>query len=114
MLKGIDNKETIEFISGTDTTENPTVFLLGNISNRDKLKLFADAIDSAGGINMAKMSGRIFDIAKAGLRGINNLNNCNIVTITDEVIELIPFNVVMEVVNKIIEINFLGSEQTKN
>ena len=113
MLQGIDNKETIEFVSATDK-ENPTVFLLGNITNRDKLKLFADAIDASGNIDMTKMSGRIFDIAKAGLKGINNLNNCNIVNITDEVLEMIPFNVVMELVNKIIEINFLGSSQAKN
>ena len=59
MLKGIDNKETIEFISTTDTAENPTVFLLGNISNKEKLNLFPDAIDRTGAIDMSKMSGRM-------------------------------------------------------
>jgi hypothetical protein len=114
MLQGIDNKETIEFVSTTDTAENPTVFLLGNISNKDKLNLFADAIDRTGAIDMSKMSGRIFDIAKAGLKGIKNLSGKDYATIDDAVLETIPFNVVLELVNKIVEINFLGVKQEKN
>lgn len=113
MLKGIDNKETIEFVSATDK-ENPTVFLLVNITNRDKLKLFADAIDASGAIDMTKMSGRIFDIAKAGLKGIRNLDGKDYAEINDDTLEKISFNVVMELVNKIIETNFLGSSEAKN
>lgn len=114
MLKGIDNKETIEFISTSDTAENPTVFLLGNISNRDKLRLFADAIDKTGAIDMAKMSNRIFDIVKTGLKGIKNLGGKDYATVDDEVLEVIPFNVSMELVNKLVEINFLGAKEEKN
>jgi hypothetical protein len=112
MLKGLDNQATIEFISTTDK-ENPTIFLLGNISNNQKLQLFADAIDSTGKIDMTKMSSRIFDIAKAGLKGIKNLNGVDYTTVDDAVLEAIPFNVAMEVVNKLIEINFLSEQEKK-
>jgi hypothetical protein len=114
MLKGIDNKETFEFISTADTAENPTVFLLGNISNRDKLNLFADAIDASGTVDMTKISSRIFDITKAGLKGIKNLGGKDYAVIDDTTLEAIPFNTVLEVMNKIVEINFLGVKQEKN
>jgi hypothetical protein len=114
MLKGIDNSESIEFISTTDTAENPTVFLLGNIKNRDKLKLFADAIDASGVIDMAKMSDRVIDIAKAGLKGIRNLSGKDYIVIDDAVMEMITLNVTTELATKIIKINFPEPEQIKN
>ncbi len=115
MLKGIDINEKIEFVSESDKGDNPTVFLLGNISNRDKLKLFSGAIDAkTGQIDLAKIQDKTLDILQAGLKGIKNLGGKDISEITADVVDLIPFNVAIEIVGKILEFNFASEGETKN
>jgi hypothetical protein len=114
MLKGIDIKEIIEFVSPSDTGDNPTKFYIGNISAREKIGVFSDAIDKEGNIDLSKMQSKSVDIFKAGIKEIKNLNGVDYKEITEDVANCVPFAVLIEVVGKIIEYNFTTGQETKN
>lgn len=114
MLKGIDIQETKEYISQLDTGEQKTVFLIGNLTNRDKLRLFSNATNLEGVFDMRLVQDKSYDLVKAGLKGIRNLKGQDYDVITDAVIEQIPFQVFVEVVGKILEYNFSVEGIEKN
>jgi hypothetical protein len=115
VLKGVDLNERIEYISDDDKgKDNPTIFILGNITHKDKLRLFTGAIDKAGAVDVSKLQDRCLDILKAGLKEIKNLNGKDYPTIDDVVVELISFKVVMELVGRILEYNFASDAEIKN
>jgi hypothetical protein len=114
MLRGIDINEVVEYVSKDDKGDNPTRFYIGNISNRAKLELFKTAMDSQGNINIAKLADKMVDIFKAGVKRISNLNGVDYSSVTDEVAEMIPFPVVLEVVDRVMNMNFLGAQEEKN
>ncbi len=114
-MKGIDINEIVEFVSAADKAEeNPTKFLLGNISNKDKMKLFADAMDKEGKIDISKLQDKTLNIVKSSLKRIKNLGGIDYDMITDEAIDKIPFNVLVELAGEILKINFLSIEERKN
>lgn len=114
MLKGIDLNEKIRVVSTEDKGDNPTLFFIGNVKHSDKMRLFSGAIDKAGEVDISKLQDRALDILKIGLKEIKNLDGRDYTTITDDVIDSISFNVVMELVGKILEYNFLGKGEVKN
>ena len=114
MLKGIDITETIVYTSTNDTGEEKTKFYIGNVSNRDKLKIFSEAINADGTMNQAKLQDKTFDIIKAGIKKIVNLGGKDYSTITDEIIDSLQLTVVVELMSKIIEFNFAGATEIKN
>lgn len=114
MLKGINVNETVEFISQKDKGNNPTIFLIGNILHSDKSKLLAGAIDKTGIIDISKLQDRMLDIVRAGLKGIKNLDGKDYSEITPDTLEAIPFDVLVEIMGKVIEFNFLKADEEKN
>lgn len=114
MLKGIDISETVEFVSNSDTGEDKTKFYIGNISNRDKLKIFTGAMNPDGSMNQEKLQDKTFDILKAGIKKITNLGGKDYTEITDDVLNTLQFSVMVELTGKILECNFLGEAETKN
>lgn len=113
-MKGIDIKEVVEYVSVNDKDPNPTKFLLGVISNREKLALLSDAMNSDGTVDIKKIQSRAIDILKVALKGIKQLGSKDYDKITDEVIDMIPFDVIGELIGKICELNFLGDKEIKN
>jgi hypothetical protein len=114
MLRGIDTQETVEFVSSSDTGENKTKFYIGNISNRDKLKIFTGAMNPDGSMNQEKLQDKTFDILKAGVKKITNLGGKDYTEITDDVLNSLLFPVMVELTGKILEFNFLGGAEAKN
>lgn len=113
MLKGIDINEVVEYVSATDKTDNPTKFLIGNISNRKKLALFTNAMDKEGNLDIAKLQDKAVDIILAGLKGIKNLNGKDY-SPTEEVLDMVSLQVLTELVSKILEYNFMSEGEAKN
>jgi hypothetical protein len=121
MLVGIDVTETVEHVSKYETnTESPTVFVLRALTNRDKIKLFGSSVNSKGEFDQSKFQDKALDILKAGLKEVRNLVNKKtgqpetVSQITDEFIDALPFDVVMELFEKIMTINFLTESERKN
>jgi hypothetical protein len=114
MLKGIDLKETKEYIASTDTADNPTRFIIGNISNRRKLDLFVDITDKDGNIDLSKAQSKSMDILKEGLKAIKNLDGKDYDAITDETLDMLSFPIAMEVAAMVIQLNFVVEQERKN
>jgi hypothetical protein len=116
MLKGIAINETVDFVSAQDKDEPKTVFVLGNISHEQKMKLFLGSITlTEGNVDLGNFSGdKIFDILLAGVRSIKNLDGVDIPVVTKEALEKIPFLVLVEVLGKVVEINQVGEVERKN
>lgn len=113
MLRGIDTSEVVEFVSKSDEGESKTVFLIGNISHRDKLKLFENSFNQDGSVNVGEVTLRALDIIKAGLRGIKNLNGKDYPVVDDAVLDRLDFAVIGELAEKVVEFNRLGSSEKK-
>jgi len=114
MLKGISINETVHYVSSQDTGEPKTIFVIGNISHEDKIKLFSDAASADGTIDVSKATGKVFDIVLAGLRKVQNLDGKDYNTIDKSVLEVIPFSVLTEILGKIVEFNQVGEVERKN
>lgn len=114
MLKGIDVNEVVEFVSSQDKSDNPTVFLIRNITMRSKMSLFKGAIDKQGQVDITVLQERAIDIFKAGIKGIKNLGGKDYDAIDDALIDSIPMVTMIEVVGKILECNFASESETKN
>jgi hypothetical protein len=114
MLKGIDITETVDFVSASDTGEDKTIFVIGNILHEDKLKIFSGAVKQDGVVDMSGATDKAFDIVIAGLKKIKNLNGKDYDTITKETLNLLPFPIITEVLGKILKFNQLGEVERKN
>jgi len=106
MLKGIDSSEQFPFSSATDSEDNKTIFMIGNITNREKLRLFGQMASSDGVIKFDRIDEKAIEILRASIKGVKNLNGKDYVGIPDDVLDSIPFNVLIELVGKVFEYNF--------
>ena len=113
-MLGIDAKEVIQFKSVKDTGENPTVFFIRNFTNRDKLKVFGGSMNEKGQFDISKFQDRIFEVLKAGIEKIKNLAGKDYESMTEELLEAIPFDVLMELFQKIMGLNFPSEQEVKN
>ena len=113
-MLGIDAKETVEFSSAKDTGEIKTVFVLGSFTNRDKLKIFGGSMDSKGQFDASRFQDKIFDVLKVGVKEIKNLAGKDYPGMSEELLEVIYFAVLMELFQKIMELNFPSEPETKN
>jgi len=116
MLTGIDKNEVFAFIPSREQgAENPTTFLIGVLTNRDKVRLMTGSADENGQIDVERLSERAVDIVRASLRGVKNFNGqAEIKEITEDLVESIPFDVLMEVFSRTIELNFMSASAKKN
>ena len=116
-MLGIDAKETLEFVSTKDTGTDKTVFSLGSFTNREKLKIFGGSMNEKGQFDVSKFQDKIFDVLKVGVKGIKNLDGRNYDFpggMNEEMLEKIPFDVLMEIFQKIMELNFPSDAEVKN
>ena len=122
MLIGIDIRETKEFVSETDKTDNPTVFLIGNLPNSFKLSVLGSIIQSDGKPDVRAVQNRAPEIVRAGLKGIRNFYDSEkkqpvevkAADLTDQFMEMIPVAVLYELAGKILEFNFVSETEAKN
>ena len=115
MLKGIDVKERVEFVSASDPDkETATKFYIGNLTHADKIALFSGAVRSDKSMDLDKLQLRTVDIVKAGLKAVKNFDGKDYEPVPPDVIEAIPFAVIGELTSKIMELNFLKDAEVKN
>jgi hypothetical protein len=116
VLKGISIKETAEYVSVADKSDNPTKFLIGNIPHEKKLEIMTDMIQPDGKIDMSKMPSKYVQLFKAGVKGIKNFDGKDYVAadLTDELIESIPLGILAEVASKVMASNFVNEGEAKN
>lgn len=113
MLKGIDTGEMVRFVPKQDDLGNPTTFLLGNISNRDKLRLFGVNWQT-GQFDSEKMNESLVELALCGIKRIENLGGRDYGKIDEKVIDMLPLTALVEIVGKLLEFNFVGETEQKN
>jgi hypothetical protein len=115
VLTGIDTKEQVEFIPQSEQgSENPTIFMIGVLTNREKLKIMGDAVTPDGQLDTKKLADKSIDVVRGGLKGIKNFSGQDLIApVTDAVIDSIPFDVLMEIFSKVMELNFLNAESKK-
>jgi len=115
MLTGIDTKATVTFIpSAEKDTVKPTTFIIGTLTNRDKMNLMGDAVDSTGQADYKKLSEKAFDIVRIGVKGILNYNGQDTVEITEDIMNGMDLAVLMELFSKVLEVNFVSADTKKN
>jgi hypothetical protein len=114
MLKGIDVNEVFEYVSPQDKEEPKTIFVVGNILHEDKIRIFSSSLKPDGTIDLSQSPKKAFDVLLAGLKGIKNLNGKDYTTITKEILNTLPFEILTELITKIIEFNQLGEVERKN
>lgn len=113
-MLGIDAKETVEFVSKKDVGDAKTIFILRNFLNSDRLKIGLGSSGSDGKFNIEKFKDKIFDIIMAGVVTIKNLGGKDYPGMSLELLEVIPFDVLTELFEKIWSINFPSEAETKN
>ncbi len=121
MLIGIDISEQVEFVSEIEAgQDNPTKFILGLLTNEQKLRLVGKAILPDGTIDNQRLQEDAVAIAKLGLKGIKNIwdkksgKAIDVTVIDDAAINLINLQVLYEVVGRILKINFDAGDLRKN
>lgn len=122
-MQGIDIKATVDYVSQFETDKvNPTLFTIGMISNRAKLRLFGDVAgqdkDKAIATLSTQLETKAFEVVKAGLRKISNLKIGQevkeITEITDDVLDMLSIEVLGDIFNKVVEYNFVTEGDRKN
>lgn len=113
-MLGIDAKETETFQSKYDTGEPKTEFTLGIFTTREKLKVFGGSMNAQGQFDATKFQDKILDILTVGVKGIKNLGGKDYAGVTPEILDGLPFEVVMELFDRIIAINFVTEDAKKN
>lgn len=113
---GIDVKETVPFSVKQDVGEVKTVFVLGPLTQRDRIEIFGKALGKDGKVDPVFIQDKAIEIFKKGVREIRNLRpgSPSVSDFSDEVIDSLPFEVLMEVVAEIMKLNFEAGEERKN
>lgn len=114
MLKGIDVSEVIQYSAKEDTAEQKTVFFIGNISNRQKMKMFSNVVKGDGSVDISVIQDKAIDIFIAGVKKVENLDGKTYDKVDEELADRIPFPTLIEVVGKVIEYNFVQEQELKN
>lgn len=113
MIIGMDRNEVVQYVSVLDQDkENPTKFLLGVMSGKDRIIMAAKFESKEDPVVF-------YDVVKKGLRGIKALKTKSgeikdFDAITDEVMDLLQTALIKELFFKIVDINFLSEEERKN
>ena len=109
MISGIDLNAVVDFTLKEDK-DNPTVWKLGCLPSSVMAQLASDA---SKGDYMKQM----LDLVKKGVKGWDNCSIKYIVDdagLTQETLDQIPLNVIIELGTEILKINKLSGEEVKN
>lgn len=113
-LIGYDNSEVIKFVSSLDNGEPKTVFHIGRMKLRDKIKLFDELNKDAGSVSTDKT----LDLVLSAVKKIENVNiNGELKTIEDvkeDNLQWLTIPIMSELSQKIVEVNFLSDQEQKN
>ncbi len=111
-IKGIDISDTKEFVSTFDEGEEKTKFVLKVISHRDKMKSL-----SGFDVNNPDIDST-FGLVASGLKKIIGLDvkgeKKDIEVVSADDLEVLPMNIVFELMNEILLFNGIGGEEEKN
>lgn len=119
-ITGIDKDETYEFTSKYDTGEPKTIFLIGVLTQKERLDFLKAFQGDKEELDASKMQEQSYKVLEKGLKGIKNLYNRktkkheDFNKITEDIIEMLPIGVVAEVAQKIIQENFVQEGEQKN
>lgn len=120
MLQGIDREETFGYSAKRDAGEVKTIFHIGNLTNREKIKLVGEVLTPEGVVDAKKIQDRAIDIFLSTVRRVENWVDPKtkaagtIDKVDEKFIDSIPFLVVCEVAGKAIELNFVSESERKN
>lgn len=107
MIPVIDIKQRIEFISKEDKTEPKTIFVLRPLSGVEKFGVLQLAV----GKNLT-LEGEY--ITKLLEKAVVEVKNHSIEGTKEDIINSLPDSVIIELVNKIGEMNSLTENESKN
>lgn len=111
MITGIDKSEQFEFVSAADKSDKPTRFILGCLPARQRMSAI---MKIENGDEVAGMC----DIVRSGLIKIVDIKvkgeAKTIEDITDDVIDMLPVNVIKELFVQILNINSMSEDEAKN
>ena len=117
-LIGVDKNETLTYVSVNDKGEPKTIFVIGVLTNAQRMAVIKDMVDASGNVDSAKMQELSPKIFVMGVRSILGLiigdKPIDISPVTEESLEMIPAMVVPEVAAKVIEFNFFSRQEQKN
>ena len=71
-------------------------------------------MNEKGQFDVNKFQDKIFDVLKVGVKKIKNLSGADYLEMSEDLLEKIPFDVLMELFQKIMEINFPSGQDVKN
>lgn len=100
MLKGIDTRQRIEFISKKDTSEPKTIIVLKPLLSLDKLSIVSETDQKKS----------ILAYLKNSIVEVKNYHTQNVM----ETIESLSDDVLSELITEINKINNITAEETKN
>lgn len=107
-MQGIDANETYEFTSEQDKGDPKMVFVLGVFSNRQKIKF------SPKGKEDYENPDRIFSLLKESIKEVRCGSEV-VKEVTDNFLDYkIPFEVLLDVSNKVLTSSFLNQDEKKN
>lgn len=116
MITGIDKNERYPFISAADDGEVKTTFYIGNLTQRDKLALFGQVITKEGNMDAQVIQEKAVDIFLKGVKRIENfpVEGATIDPVDEGTVDKLPFGILVEVVAKVMELNFTTENTRKN
>ena len=122
MLIGIDINETKEYVSASDKGDNPTVFLIGNLTNAFKMSTIGSIILPDGKVDMKAVQTKAGEIVRSGIKGVRGFYDSTqkkavdlkADEITPEFLEKLPASVLYELAGKVLEFNFASEGEIKN
>lgn len=119
MITGIDKNERYPFVSVSDSQDPgvvKTIFFIGNLTQRDKLALFGQVITKEGKMDAQVVQDKAVDIFLKGVKRIENFPEPGkaVEPVDEGVVDAIPFTVLVEVVAKVLELNFTPENTRKN
>ena len=100
MLEGIDVNQRVEFVSSKDNSEPKTIFVLKPLSGSEMLRV----ADSSGNY------GSLINLLLASVVEIKNFSTDNI----EEAINMLPSDILNEILTKINSINHISEQDAKN
>lgn len=119
MITGINPNEVVDYVAQNDT-ENPTVWGIGVLLTDEKNSFLGDAFGPKGELIFKNMLGKIEPILKCGLKRVKNYQTQAAGPVADydpippALIQTIPYEVQIELLQKIIEVNFVSRAEIKN
>lgn len=122
MITGVDLNDTKEIVSTSDKGDNPTKWIIGVLTEEQKLQVTSGAIQKNGEMDVSLLQQRSPLIVRLGLKGIKNycLNknaepkDYSGIDLDEGVFVSIPEFIKAELAGHIIAFNYISEDEEKN